>query len=144
MEKTIFEGEGIFKLIPQRPPMVMIDKVLTQFEIVVSTCLTIEKDNIFVDNGELRESGIVEHIAQSAAAMTGYSTFLHGNEPMLGFIGEVKKCCFFKLPEVGDTLETKLEVIGEAAGVTLLNANTQIVGTEQKVAECQMKIFLKQ
>ena len=57
MEKTIFEGEGIFKLIPQRPPMVMIDKVLTQSEIVVSTCLTIEKDNIFVDNGELRESG---------------------------------------------------------------------------------------
>ncbi len=143
MKEVTFAGAEVCKLIPQRPPMVMIDNVLAQDDILVSTCLTIDTNNIFVDNGFLSESGIVEHIAQSAAAMTGYNTFLHGKEPVLGFIGEVKKCTFYNLPAVGETVQTRLNVIGEAAGVTLLSAVASTIEGKQ-VAQCQMKIFLKQ
>ncbi|MBR1809827.1 MAG: hydroxymyristoyl-ACP dehydratase [Paludibacteraceae bacterium] len=142
MGKPLFQGEQIFELIPQRPPMVMIDSVLSVSKDAINTCLTVEESNLFVQDGYLSESGVIEHIAQSAAAMAGYGTYACGHEPRLGYIGEIKKCRFFSLPQVGQTVCTELNVLGEAAGVTLLSAVSRTEGME--VAECQMKIFLEQ
>ena len=142
MSTPLFQGEQIFGLIPQRPPMVMIDSVLSVSKDAINTCLTIEENNVFVYSNHLSESGVIEHIAQSAAAMAGYDCYVKGLAPHLGYIGEIKKCSFNHLPEVGQRLTTNLAVIGEAAGVTLLNAVSEAEG--QLVAECQMKIFLEQ
>ena len=142
MAQPLFQGEQIFELIPQRPPMVMIDSVLNVSKDAISTCLTIKESNIFVSSNHLLESGVIEHIAQSAAAMAGYANYVSGSAPRLGYIGEIKKCSFSCLPKVGQTLSTQLDVLGEAAGVTLLSAVSRV--GEQLVAECQMKIFLEQ
>ena len=45
------------------------------------------------------------------------------------------------LPAVGDTLHTHLTILGEAAGITLLAAETKVADTI--VAAGQMKIFIK-
>ena len=62
----------IIDLIPQRDPIVMIDKFVGITNGISETQLTIKDNNIFVENGCFTEFGLIEHIAQSAAARVGY------------------------------------------------------------------------
>ncbi len=106
------------------------------------TGLHIGEDNIFCLDGLFREPGLIEHIAQSAAAFAGYPAYVKGEAPKLGYIGEIKKLKIAFLPKAGSLLHTRLDVLGEAAGVTLVKASTDADG--EPVASCQMKIFLKE
>lgn len=106
------------------------------------TGLTVKANNLFCKNGYLQETGLIEHIAQSAAAFAGYETYKKGKAPQHGYIGEVKKLSIKHLPAIGEKLHTQIVVKAEAQGVTLIAAKTQ---TEQgtEAASCQMKIFIK-
>ncbi|HMJ46203.1 MAG TPA: hypothetical protein VK498_02685, partial [Ferruginibacter sp.] len=66
-------GDAILSYIPQRPPFVMVDKILSSGESSTRTSFIIHEKNIFVENGKFREPGLVENIAQTAAAGAGYS-----------------------------------------------------------------------
>ena len=124
MKRTpIISGEGILNLIPQRPPIVMVD----------SFCGT--DDNIFCQEGKLQEAGIIEHIAQSAAARIGY-IYLQKNEPVpLGFIGSVDKLTLHRLPETGQELSTEITVIQEVFDITLVSACVSTTEGDTKVKE---------
>ncbi|MBO7495794.1 MAG: hydroxymyristoyl-ACP dehydratase [Salinivirgaceae bacterium] len=132
---------NILDLIPQRPPMVMVDAFYGVEDGTSRSGLTVESGNIFCKGGVLREPGIVEHIAQSAAARAGY-IFKMKNEPVpLGFIGSVDKLTIHRLPRVGNKLQTTISVMQEMGGLSLISAKTE--DNEGPVAECRMKIFLK-
>lgn len=88
------------------------------------------------------EPGIIEHVAQSAAAFAGYSQFLSGEAPKLGYIAEIKKFRIERLPLAGQRLRTKLEVLGQAGNMSLLSAVVSAEGEE--IACGQMKIFIKE
>ena len=136
----IIQGEGIWNLIPQRPPIVMVDSFCGIEDDCSYSALTITSDNIFCQGGELQESGIIEHIAQSAAARIGY-IYLQRNEPVpLGFIGSVDKLILHRLPKVGQELSTEITVIQEVFDITLISACVSTA--EEVIAECRMKIFL--
>ena len=140
--KPLLLGEELYKLIPQRNPIVMVDTFFCADEKSAETGLHVKLGNIFCEGGFLREPGMIEHVAQSAAAFAGYVPFAKGESPKLGFIGEVKKFKIVRLPKVGEFLHTYLHVLGEAAGVTLILAETK--SDEEVLASCQMKIFIKE
>lgn len=142
MNEPILTGEGLYKLIPQRPPIVMVDTFYKADAESATTGLTILTNNIFCLDGHLQEPGLIEHVAQSAAAFAGYAPYTQGEAPKLGFIGEVKKFKINRLPQAGEHLRTSLKVLGEAAGVTLIAAETRV--EDECVATCQMKIFIKE
>ncbi len=142
MNAPILSGEGIYNLIPQRPPIVMVDTFFEADAESAVTGLTILADNIFCLDNHLQEPGLIEHVAQSAAAFAGYAPYTKGESPKLGFIGEVKKFKINRLPQVGEAMHTTLKVLGEAAGVTLIAAETRV--GEESVSTCQMKIFIKE
>lgn len=128
-------------LIPQRPPIVMVDVVWSADEQSADTGLTIQEDNIFVKDGLFRELGLIEHIAQSAAALAGYGTFVRGEEPKLGFIGEIKDCVFNLMPPVGSELRTHIQLVTVIGGIRLINAEVRL--KDELAATCVMKFFLK-
>lgn len=132
----------ISQLIPQRDPIVEVDELVSASESEAVTRLTVREDNFFAQSGVLHEPGLIEHMAQSAAAFAGNTTFLRNEAPHLGFIGEVKRCHISLLPEVGAVLTTTVTLISEIAGVSLVKIATVCDGNP--VAECQMKIFLKE
>ncbi len=138
--KSLTTGEGILELIPQRPPIVMVDVLWKADESSAETGLTIAPDNIFVEDGRLRESGIVEHVAQSAATFNGYGFRLRGLAPTLGYIAEIKKFRVESLPVVGSRLRTEIAVLGDAGGVLLVSAVTRC--GEETIASGQMKLFI--
>ncbi len=140
-EQTLLTGEDLYKLFPQRQPIVMVDTLYAADAESADTGLHILESNIFCNDGLFREPGLIEHIAQSAAAFAGYPTYVKGEAPKLGYIGEIKKLKISFLPKVGSRLHTRLDVLGEAAGVTLVKASTDV--ENELVATCQMKIFIK-
>ena len=120
----------------------MVDTFFCADEESAETGLHVQLGNVFCEGGFLREPGMIEHVAQSAAAFAGYAPYTQGETPKLGFIGEVKKFKINRLPKVGEFLHTRLRVLGEAAGVTLIAAETK--SDEEILATCQMKIFIKE
>ena len=129
-------------LIPQRAPIVMIDEFLGFKGEISMSCLAVREENIFVDNNTLSECGLIEHIAQSAAARVGY-IFKSKNMPIpLGFIGSVNNFAISKHPTVGDEIVTEIEIIQEVLSITLIEARCFV--KDEEIASCRMKIFLQQ
>ena len=139
--EAIIHGEGILGLIPQRPPIVMVDSFFGIEENCSYSGLTVTPDNIFCEAGKLQEPGIIEHIAPSAAARIGFIYTQQGAQVPLGFIGSVDKLRIYDLPEVGMKLFTEITVVQEVFDITLIAA--QVKADEKLIAECRMKIFIK-
>ncbi|MBR7157184.1 MAG: beta-hydroxyacyl-ACP dehydratase [Bacteroidales bacterium] len=131
----------ISDLIPQRKPIVMVDKLCSASAEGATTLLSIKEDNMFRHGDVMCEAGIIEHMAQSASAMEGYKYKSEGKEAPVGFIGEVKKFTLNFLPKVGDTLSTEIKVVSEAMGITLISAQSSV--GDEVAATCQMKIFVR-
>lgn len=130
----------ILDLIPQRPPIVMVDEFLGIDDNISKTRLAVKDDNIFVDDGMLSECGLIEHIAQSAAARVGYVFKTNNQEIPIGYIGSVNNFELKEFPKVGEVISTEIEIIQEVFNITLIQAKCYINDVE--IASCKMKIFL--
>lgn len=140
MSSPTCKGEDILNLIPQRPPILMLDGYLFEDELHCQSELTVAEDNIFLgDDGRIAEEGILEHVAQTAAAHIGYLQRQEGEAVGLGYIGDIKRCTFSGLtPEAGDTLYTKLTVVSQVGGITMVSAETSADG--RTILTCRMKV----
>lgn len=131
---------SIAELIPQRAPIVMVDEFLGIEGNVSRTRFVVRDDCIFVSDGRLDECGIIEHIAQSAAARVGWLFRRRGEEVPLGYIGSVNNFALTERPAVGEEIRTAIEVVQEVFQITLIEAVCSVGG--EPVATCRMKIFL--
>jgi predicted hotdog family 3-hydroxylacyl-ACP dehydratase len=136
----IISKEHIESLIPQRPPFVMIDELIYADENVTRTKLQVREENIFVENGRLREAGLLENIAQTAAARAGYAAKKENGPVRVGYIGAVKNFEVFNLPEISDTLETEIIITNQVFDVTVINGSIKC--NNKLLAQCEMKIFI--
>ena len=134
--------DNIESLLPQRPPFVMIDKLLSSTETTTTTGFGIKADNIFVDKGIFKEPGLVENIAQTAAARAGYISQTENKPVMVGYIAAINNLQIFALPKTGDELITEISVENQIFDVTLISG--KITCNEQVIAQCSMKIFINQ
>ncbi|MFZ1785629.1 MAG: 3-hydroxyacyl-ACP dehydratase [Ferruginibacter sp.] len=132
--------ENIALLIPQKPPFVMVDKLLSFGETSVTTGFSIPHDNIFVEQGLFKEPGLVENIAQTAAARAGYVSKTENKPVAVGYIGAVNNLQVFMLPEAGDELITEITIDNQIFDVTLISG--KITSKGRPVAQCKMKIFI--
>ena len=136
-----FKQINILDLLPQQPPFVMVDKLLYCDHETTTTALTVQEDNIFVENSELTESGVMENMAQTCAARMGYiNKYIHSDKVKLGFIGSIKNLVIEELPKTGDELKTTIDVVSEVFTITLVNAKVEV--GEKLIATCEMKISL--
>lgn len=137
----IAQGDKILELIPQRPPIVMVDKLISAAGKKTVSGFTIKYDNIFLENDHLQEPGIIENIAQSAALGVGYVCRFKNEKIPVGFIGAVSNLKIFSLPEVNSELRTEIQLDYEVLGATLISS--KVFCNEELIAQAEMKIFLK-
>ena len=130
----------IQQYIPQRAPIVMVDELVNMDEHTTQTRFTPDKDNFFIDEGLFRESGLIEHMAQSAAAGVGYWYKSQNKEVPLGYIGAVQKFKLEKLTAANKTLETKIETLHQVMTTKVIKATVSC--NEELIATCEMKIFI--
>ena len=136
-----FEEIDILGILPQRPPFVMVDKLLFCDKETTKTAFTVREDNIFVENGCLSASGLIENIAQTCAARIGYiNKYIRNETVKIGFIGAIRNQDIIRQPIVGETLVTQIEAIEEVFQMTLVNASVNI--DNEMITSCEMKIAL--
>lgn len=136
----IVSKEHIQPLIPQRKPFVMIDALLHSDERVTRTTFRVRQENIFVVDGFFREPGLLENIAQTAAARVGWVVQKEKKPTPTGYIGAVKNFEVFDLPRVNEELETEITITNQIFDITVING--KITCNEKLIARCEMKIFI--
>ena len=138
--ESFLKSIDIHELLPQQEPFVMIDR-LVYFDMTKTVTETfIGTDRLFVENGCLSASGLVENIAQTCAARIGYvNKYIYKKGIQIGFIGAVRNLQIDCLPKVGDMITTEVDVLEEVFGMILATAVVKIgdsilVTTEMKIA----------
>lgn len=136
----IAAGDNILEMLPQKPPMVMVEKLHKADSGVTISSFTISSENIFCRKNKFEEPGLIENIAQTAALGVGYQFRQQGNEVPNGYIGAVQKLKINKLPEINKSITTEVRVVHEVFNTTLITASIDYEG--EQIATCEMKIFL--
>ena len=136
-----YKGVEIWQFIPQRNPMLMVDEFEPTAENVAQTALYVRADNLFMlPDNTLAETGLIEHIAQSAAALAGLRSD-GDRQPRIGLIGEVK--CFecHRRPACGDVVHTVIEFGFSFGSVTIVKGYCRI--DDKDIASANLKIFMQ-
>lgn len=128
----------VLDLIPQRPPFVMIDKLLYADDKKGISIFSIKKDTIFIENNYFSEAGLIENMAQTCAAHIGY---LNRNDAMkIGVIGSIKNLEIHQLPSYNQTIETSIEVTNIIFNTTIVTA--KVMWNKTIIASCEMKVTI--
>ena len=137
----LLPADNILSLIPQRPPFVMVSKLLSVDGNRTRSSFCIEENNVFVKNNLFLEAGLLENMAQTAALGIGYEA-MKANKPVaVGYIGSVKDLEIFSLPKVKDELITETTIENKILNVTVISA--KVWHNENLLAQCEMKVFMK-
>jgi predicted hotdog family 3-hydroxylacyl-ACP dehydratase len=139
-EKVIATEATIGQYIPQKPPIIMIGKLLETTPTKTMTSLVIKEDNLFCNGGFFREPGLIENMAQTAAAGIGFISKENGEEPPTGFIGGLRNLLIYSLPRVGCEIRTEVTIEHEVFDAKVVKG--KIFFEENCIAECELKVFL--
>lgn len=132
-------GQNLIDLIPQKPPFVLVSTLLEVSEEHSVTSFVFDQNHVLCENGKLTSGGVMENIAQTAAAKTGYQSFMKGKKVPIGFIGDVRDFVCIRLPEVGEELITEVRITNKIFDVTIITGTVKLNG--EQIASCKMKIF---
>ncbi|GAC1312999.1 MAG: hypothetical protein NVSMB24_35540 [Mucilaginibacter sp.] len=135
----MFPVENVIPLIPQKPPFVMVGKLLHSDEHITRSSFLIHPDNVFVKNNIFTEAGLMENIAQTAALRAGYLAKAENKPVTVGYIGAVKDFEIFDLPKIDDEIITEVSIENQILDVTVLLGKVWLNGV--LMAQCEMKVF---
>ena len=139
------DKDTVHNLIPQAPPMIMVDTLIEQDDERSVTGFFIEEDNLFVTRGRFTEEGLIENMAQSVALRSGWKAL---NEyetagefiPKVGVIGAVKNFKLYNMPLVNKEIYTEIEITAEVFNATMVSGFIKQNG--ELMAEAELKIFV--
>jgi len=134
----IITKENIQGYIPQRAPFVMIDNLLEASADYFKTDFRILPDNIFVENGKLREFAMIENMAQSSSVGLANSRKYSTKEKPEGYLGAVSKLKLYGLPLVNERILTVVKLIAQVGNMFLLKGETWF--HDKKLMECEVKL----
>jgi len=142
---------NITQYLPHREPMLLVDYITDISSQHVVTNYLIPQESLFLANQIFQESGIVENMAQTCSAIVGQSYF-NPNAPVpkeqsnvIGFISGIKKVVFFVLPQVGDQIRTKAELVSRFEGddYSLCTMNVESFSKQTLLASATINLFLQ-
>jgi hypothetical protein len=136
-------------LIPQGPPFIMVDRLLETDTTVTRTSFRITADNPLMANGRLGVAGLIENMAQTAAAGAGFAALAAGgavrdsSEPgsavPSGAIIAINNLGITRLPALGEELITEVTVTARVADIIVISG--RITCGQSVVATGEMKIL---
>lgn len=132
----------IAPLIPQKPPFVLISRLLYADGQTTRSSFTIPEDHLMVRNGRLTEGGLLENIAQTVAAGAGFMAISSGQNVQEGYIASAKNFEVFELSNAGDTLITEVTILESMAGMTIVSG--EIKRDDNVLARCELRVMLKE
>ena len=156
------EDINVLDLLPQRPPFIMIDKLIHCDHTSSKAIFEVREDGLFCNNGSMEETGLIENIAQTCAAGASFKQLLENNGfnisgeinntfseqksntssvgAKIGVIVMINSLEIKRRPLVGEVLETTMTIEAEFSPATLVRSEVRI--GDEIVAICRMKLLL--
>lgn len=131
---------SILDIIPQRPPFVFVDKVVTANGMSAILSYRVSPACPLLSDDYLSIAGVLEHVAQSCAARIGYLQSQTNQPIRIGYIGGVKSIEVLRNPQVGELLITEVELIEEVFDISLLSCTTRV--EDEVIAQTTIKLAL--
>ena len=131
--------ENILQYLPHRPPFVMVDNLLHADETNTRTSFVIKQENILFENGFFSEAGLLENIAQTAAAGAGYKEQTKHQNISGGYIAAVKNFEVYTLPKIHDLLITEIVITEKIFNMTVIAG--KVLCGDTLLAQCEMKVI---
>jgi predicted hotdog family 3-hydroxylacyl-ACP dehydratase len=141
-------------LIPHGPPMVLVDRLLgfpgspdspgspgspDSPGSTTRTTFLITADNPLTMDGKISIAGLIENMAQTAAAGAGFAAFAAGGAVSSGAIIAINNLGISRLPELGEELITVVTVTARVADIVVISG--RITCGQSVVATGEMKIL---
>ena len=133
--------DKITDYIPQQAPFVMVGTLDSRNDHGAISSFFIDEKNLLVEDGRFTVSGLLENIAQTAAANVGYACAEKEIPVPRGIIGAISKVQVYKLPKVASKIKTKIEIKHEIFNITLIEGTVEQEGNT--LISCQMKIMVE-
>ncbi len=127
----------------------MVTELLSIDESSATTQFTITSECIFLKNGTLSETGLIENAAQAASAVVGQSYFekddLEGKgNKLVGYISAIKKVEILELPSVSDVITTKAKLISrfDTGAVTMCSLEAETFLGEKLIVSSTLNFLI--
>lgn len=127
--------------IPQAAPFEMIDELISATETATQTRFTVREGHLFVSDGAFTEPGLIENMAQTAAAGTGFYAAEQGKAAPVGFIGAIKNFEVHQLPKTGETIISETKMVTQIMNAHIVQATVRL--QDDVIASAEFKIFLQ-
>lgn len=129
--------------------MLMVSSVLEIDHDSVATKFHISEDCIFLKNGKLSETGLMENAAQAASGVVGQTFFDKddtegsGNK-LVGYISAIRKIEIFQLPSMGDTIVTKAKLLSrlDSGEMTMCSLSSETFLAEKLIVSSTMNFLI--
>ena len=129
------------QLIPHRPPLCLIDRLLAYDGLQGVVEATLLPGSICImDDGSIEQTALVELIAQSFAAIKGYADLLEGKPVYKGFLVGVKRVTFQGTAYGNDRLLIDITKTGETDEFAL--AEGRVIRGEEVLAAGSLMVWI--
>jgi len=137
--KGIAINSDIRDFIPQRDPFILVDQLISCNGKLTESIFQIPYIHPLIHQGRLCAGGLVENMAQTAAAGNGFEAKINGSDTPKGFIAGIKNLQINRLPEVNSNLLTKVLLQDRIMGFNLIIG--EVFESDELIASCEMKIY---
>ena len=120
----------------------MVDELLFVDENTTEARLQIRKDNLLAADGYFSSGGLVEAMAQTAAAGTGYLHRAKGEAVPVGYIGAIQNLEISDWPAWDDSIRMEVRQVTQVLQVSVVSGKVWL--DQKMIARCEMKIFITQ
>jgi radical SAM protein with 4Fe4S-binding SPASM domain len=139
-DEIMFLPTDVGHIIPHKPPMLLIDRLLEVKERASVSEMTVREDMIFVDtDGRLDDASYPEIISQAVAAHEGFRRFGGRNPLVEGFLLGIKNLEVLGESFVGDTLNISLYKKTKFGDFGILNG--EVFNGEKLIARGEIKVW---
>lgn len=131
----------IERLLPQRPPMLLLDRLLSCTAIEGTADAQITAGNLFrLPDDTIHAAALFELMAQAYAAVQGYQDSLAGKPVAIGYLAGITRAAVHGAAQVGDRL---LVTVRQTALVPpFVRAEARIVRDGETLAEGELTLFI--
>jgi 3-hydroxyacyl-[acyl-carrier-protein] dehydratase len=129
------------QLIPHRPPMQLVDSLVSYSETEIRIEAVPGADCIFVGaDGILAQAALVELLAQGYAAAKGYDDLVNGRPITEGYLVGVRKLALSGTARAGDRLQIRIRPVGSFEGFVV--ADGEIERDGEVIASGTIKLWI--
>jgi predicted hotdog family 3-hydroxylacyl-ACP dehydratase len=151
LESSEHHIANIKKFLPHRKPMLMVDGMYNVLAESVETSFEIKSDCIFVSDGKLTETGLIENAAQTCSAIVGKSFFDEDDtegvsNELIGFISAIKSVQIYELPSLNQTIITKANLVSrfDSDSYSICAIKCVIKSGAVLLAESEMNLLIQE